>query len=151
MRVSNISQFLGGADNVAAREIIRGEQLIYRGTVSRDGTALDIADFTISATAEFYTAGVSIRGSGSSATATIESLEASSKADSTLTVTKETDTSTGRFNVVIPADLATDSDTAGIDADQGVLLAVVYLEYNDGAVTPTIRKSRLVVIVRHAA
>ena len=151
MRVSNIGQYLGGASNVAAREVIRGEQLVYRGTVSRDGTALDIADFTISATAEFYTAGVTIRGSGNSASATIDSLVASTKADATLTVTKEVDTSTGQFSVVIPADLADDADTANIDADQGVLLAVVYIEYNDGATVPTIRKSRLVVIVRHAA
>ena len=151
MRVSNISQFLGGADNVAAREIIRGEQLVYQGTVSSNGAALDIADFVISATAEFYTANVTISGGRGEPTASVESITAHSKPDTTLTVTKDSDTSTGKFTIIVPEDLADDSDTAAIDAENAVLLAVVYITYNDGATVPTIRKSRLIVIVRHSA
>ena len=155
MRISNISQYLGGANNVKAISLIRGEQINYRGTVTDQSTPanpINISGFTISAVAEFYTADVTIAGSGSSATATLANFQASSKADATLTVTVDSDQSanTGQFTVTIPTDLALDTDTADLDAQTGVLLAVIYLTYNDGGTPATIRKSRIVAIIRHS-
>ena len=156
MRVSGIAQYLGGADNVNAISLIRGEQINYQGVVREQaeapavGNPIDIAAFTISAVAEFYTADVAITGSGRTATATISGFASSTKADATLTVTKATDTSTGAFTITIPQDLAVDSDTADLDATTGVLVAVIYITYNDGGNPATIRKSRVLAFIRHS-
>ena len=151
MRLSGIEQYLGGADNVAARSLIRGEQITYEGVVDNNGVAIDIADWTISAVAEYYTATVAITGSGSRATATVSELMDNSKADKVIAITKNDDTTTGKFSITLPEDLVDEADTANADASSGVILAAIYITYNSGGVTPTIRKSRMIVLVRHSA
>ena len=148
-KVSTISNFLGGADNVTAVEIIRGEQVNYQGTVteSDNTTPINLSSFTISATAEFYTA--TITSSRTGVTVTDITAPTPSIVDATLTVTI-LNAVNGTFRLTIPSDLATDAQTTAIDSDSN-LIAVVYLSIADGASAETIRKSRIVVIVRHAA
>lgn len=152
MRVSNISKFLGGADNVNAIDIIRGEQIIYTGTVrNSSGTAIDITNYTISAVAEFYTASTTIATNRSgSDSLTIDTFAAHTRADATIAAAKLSPQSSGQFTLTIPADLAADADTAALDASN-VLVAVIYITYNDGETNATIRKSRLLAIIRHSA
>ena len=161
MRVSGIESYLGGADNVNALSVLHGEQLNFSGTVQDENSmAMDITDFTITAVAEFYRATVSITGSGSRATAAVSALEpALQNADNTMAVAdytfdtndiEITDAATGRFRVTIPADIVAADEVQGADATTNILTAVIYLTYNDGAASPTIRKSRVLVFFRHA-
>ena len=105
MRISNIKEFLGGADNVYARELLRGEQIIYDGIIQdSDGNPIDITSYQLSAVAQFYRGNVTITGGRSGETATITNFAPfdPAKADVPLTVTKANDPSTGRFTVLIP-------------------------------------------------
>ena len=106
MRISGIEQFLGGADNVKAIDMIRGEQRNFQGTITATGTQtpLDITNYVISANVEFYNATATITGRGANLTASITNWMAANPAvdDDTLTVTKDSDPTTGRFTVTIP-------------------------------------------------
>lgn len=155
MRVSKLEQYIGGADNVNALSVIRGEQYSFTGVI-RDPDTSDIVDtqpFTLSAVAEFYQANVTITGSGDRAEAAINSFSIPTTpiADKVITVTKAIDTTTGQFSLVIPFDLVTDDQTATIDSTDNVTVAVIYITYDDGGTNRQIRKSRVVVIVRHSA
>ena len=145
MRVSNIGDFLGGADNVSALEMIQGEQRIFAGSVvDSDDAITDITDFTITAKAEFYTATV---GSTSRAITVSDLTLLTDPVSKDLTVNK-TDNANGEFELVLPSDLYENN----IDADiaSNVPLAVVYIQYNDGADTETIRFSRLLIVIRRS-
>ena len=148
MRISNISDYLGGASNVVARSLIRGEQIHFNGIVTEsDGTTpIDIADWTVSSVVEFYKGDATVGRSG----ATITNLVAFEKDDTTLTFTKAADTSTGVVTLTVPADLVSDDDTAELDASTGIIMPVAYLTFNSGGTNPTIRKSRAVFIIRHS-
>lgn len=59
MRISNISQYLGGANNVIARDIIEQDSFRYSFTV---GTQ-DLSNYEVKITTELYKANVATRGS----------------------------------------------------------------------------------------
>ena len=156
MRIENISQFLGGADNVKALELIRGEQINYRGTINSTGDnpqPIDISNFVLSAVAEFYTADVTVSGSGARAELTVEDFTPHTKADVTIPLTADADqtANTGQVLLTLPLDLADDADTADLNETEQVFVAVIFLTYNDGATPATIRKSRMLAVLRHSA
>lgn len=158
MRISGIENYLGGADNVHAISIIRGEQINYIGTVvDSDNAAIDITNFTNSAVAEFYEATVSVTNKGKDVAITNLIAATPAIADVTLSTTRIQSgsgsgiTNRGQFRLVIPANLATDAQTAAADANNNVLIAAIYVTHNDGATNPTIRKNRILVIIRHSA
>ena len=154
MRISGIERFLGGADNVNAIDLIRGEQINYQGQITDPTTnnPIDITSYSISAVAELYNATVAITaGRGGTSTISVSSIAAPTPAipDVTLNVTT-TNAAMGQFRVTIPENLATDMQTQGIDATN-VLIAAIYLTYNDGGTPATVRKSRIIAVIRHAA
>lgn len=60
MRISNISQYLGGADNVIAREIIEGDQHVFQFQL---GNNIDFSGYTFEVDTELFQANVTKRGS----------------------------------------------------------------------------------------
>ena len=147
MRVSGIENYLGGADNVQALSYLQGEQLKYTGTVEDENSnAINITNYTISARAEFFKGTVKVQSGTAQISSLVDNTE-TGVVDVSLTVTK-TDEANGKFQLVIPSTFY--APEVPIDATTEVPIGVVYLRFSDGASTPEIRESRMVIIIRRA-
>ena len=147
MRVTGLKQFLGGADQSIAREILRGEKRIIPLTVRyKNGTPVNFTNATLSAIVEFYRASIEIGNSRANITNLTRETTIN---DRTLTLTPNSDPTTGKSTLIIPEDLATKEQVAPADSDTNVLVAIFYITYNLGA-NRNILKHRLLIIIRYA-
>ena len=151
-RISDISNFLGGADNVSVVEILQGEQFLYHGNVAgARAVPTDITGWGIEATVEFYLATVS--GAGESLSISDVSVN-TALAARPLDVTV-TDATAGQFVMGIPSDLYPNEIGSNISAL--VPLAVVFGKITDLQTTsppatpfPNIAKFRHIIVIRRA-
>ncbi len=155
MRISGINQYLGGADNVIAMDVLQGEQLQLEGTV-RDpgGTAVNISGFTLEASTEFYHIDVesTSRATSVSSLALFDTMstgyDANKLGDATVAVK---DGPSGTFTLTLPSNLYQVPITADISTE--VPMVVVYVRYSDGAPGTsgtTSRVNRFILIVRRS-
>ena len=148
MRVSGIENYLGGADNVAVRELLQGDAFSFAGQhVDNEGNPVDITTFTITANVKYYKvdAKFTFNKSGTLASAAFSNwVKQTDIPDKALVVTK-TDASMGQFAVLIPDDLATAEQVGAIDATTSVLVAIAYVRHNDGSGTSLSHRIMLVV------
>jgi len=149
MRISNITNYLGGADNVIVREITEGNQILLN--INTDDTSIDFSDantvFDIKA--ECFDATVeSTRGSLS-----LTNLQLNPNA------TKKTYTKTelihntgtaGQFDLLVPSTLLSDQNpTFTSTADTtNPFVVVMKVQWSNG--TPVVKNSiRFVFIIRY--
>ena len=105
MRISNIRHFLGGADQVIAREVLQGNQFLLNVSGDED---LDYATATFTLATELFTADVTDGRSS----ITINSLTKDANAN-VKTYTKAElirNATTGSFDIKVPSTLLSDFD-----------------------------------------
>ena len=147
MKVSNIKNVLGGADNVSVIEVINGEQRVWEGAFTNDGAAVDITNFTLEAAAKYFTADIASAGKSY----TIDNLTETDPQPSqpSLLIEKKSAVD-GTFKFVLPDDIY-DGEVA-VDASTGIPLVLIFFRYITGADTipdpQPILMHRLLVIVR---
>ena len=149
-RLTDIKNILaGGADNVAVLEIIQGEQQIWSGTFTDDDGAVNITNFTLEATAKYFTA--NLIKSGQSYIVQPDTVKPIEPAPAQATIEIEaTDAATGEFQFVIPDDLYTEKFNPDLTTD--VPIAVILFRYTTGSDTaddpqPKLMH-RLIVVIR---
>lgn len=108
MRISNIRHFLGGADQVIAREVLQGNQFLLNVSGDED---LDYATATFTLATELFTADVTDGRSS----ITINSLTKNANANvksytSTALIRNATQ---GSFDIKVPSTLLSDFDNGG--------------------------------------
>lgn len=148
MQVTNVNEFLGGADQVVGFELLRGERRRQPLRMENSsGTPINFTGATLSATAQFKTGTIAT----TKKTITITNFADPNPAiaNRTLTITPDTDLTQGRATLTIPEDLATASQVAPAGATDNVLMAIVYVTYNLGN-TRDIVIHRLLIVIRYA-
>ncbi len=154
-RLSNIKEFLGGADNVLQIEVLQGEQHRLTGVLRNTANnALDISGYTLEVATEFYHGTVST-GARSSAVSSLDLFEstdpnydANSLGEATVAIT---DGPNGVFQLTIPENLYELDIPADIDGP--LPIAVIYVRYSDGtpgAANTSSRVNRFMVIIRRS-
>ena len=148
MRISNISQYLGGADNVVARSMLRGEQIIYNinYTTGIDKDIVDISKFTLEAEAEFYTATVNVTSRSATITS-LSNIENKGNRDLPVTIT---DADAGVAQLVVPFDLIEAGEAGTINSINEVVISAIYLTVDDGGNPASINRHRILLIIRPA-
>ena len=142
--LSNVGQFLGGADNVSARIILQGQQFTY-GVVleAAEDVPHDITGWVITATAEFYK-GTIVTTETSIA---ISNAVLDPRPVINLTV-NVTDAANGRLEILVPTDLYEDNIPTNIS--ENVPFVVIYCKIQDDATTPEIDKFRHILVIRRS-
>ena len=162
-RISNIKDFLGGASNVQALEILRGEQRTITGTcnittTNTEGvvtkTPQDISNWEITAKTRYTTALVTPTGSGVAGSGVNVTNFAESDVDGQIDELdiSITDGPGGQFAYTIPKELW--SEPIAIDATT-VPVVALYINIANGPAplsgqtdTRTIRQFRTIIIIR---
>ena len=108
MRISNIRHFLGGADQVIAREVLQGNQFLLNVSGDED---LDYATATFTLATELFTADVTDGRSS----ITINSLtkDANSNVKSYTSTDLIRNATQGSFDLKVPSTLLSDFDNGG--------------------------------------
>ena len=108
MRISNIRHFLGGADQVIAREVLQGNQFLLN--ISGDEN-LDYSTATFTLATELFTADVTDARSS----ITINSLtkDANANVQSYTSADLIRNTTQGAFDIKVPSTLLSDFDHGG--------------------------------------
>jgi len=108
MRISNIRHFLGGADQVIAREVLQGNQFLLNVSGDED---LDYATATFTLATELFTADVTDGRSS----ITINSLtkDANSNVKSYTSTDLIRNATQGSFDIKVPSTLLSDFDNGG--------------------------------------
>ena len=108
MRISNIRHFLGGADQVIAREVLQGNQFLLNVSGDED---LDYATATFTLATELFTADVTDGRSS----ITINSLtkDANANVQSYTSADLIRNTTQGSFDLKVPSTLLSDFDHGG--------------------------------------
>ena len=108
MRISNIRHFLGGADQVIAREVLQGNQFLLNVSGDED---LDYATATFTLATELFTADVTDGRSS----ITINSLtkDANANVQSYTSADLIRNTTQGSFDLKVPSTLLSDFDNGG--------------------------------------
>ena len=143
MKITNISEYLGGADNVLSYTMIRGEQHFRRFIVKSGGSVVNITNYNLSAKAKFFRSSITVGRRSIS----FNSLEVYEKDDLDLDWTV-IDAEQGESNLLIPNDLLTSDEVGPINSNEDVSTVVIYLVISDGASTPHIDIPRMVIFVR---
>lgn len=149
MRVTGARDLIGSKGDLEAFEIIRGEQKNITVTL-RDSSndPVDITGYTVESNVEFYKSTVTFAGRGDSLVADVSNFNSYMKDDSTLTVAIN-DAENGQVRILIPEDLALDSDTAPADSTNDVLTPLIYIKWTSNSTPSIITISRLLLIIRH--
>ena len=147
MRISNIQNYLGGADNIIAREISEGNQFLLS---IEDGTIdFSSASTTFEIKADLFEANVT-RKRGS---ITIDSLTAVHSGASQHTYTKSElihNTGTpGKFELLVPSTLLSDQGNfSATPDDASPYIVVMKVQWAQG--TPEVKNSiRFVFVIRY--
>ena len=108
MRISNIRHFLGGADQVIAREVLQGNQFLLNVSGDED---LDYSTATFTLATELFTADVTDGRSS----ITINSLTKNAHADvkSYTSADLIRNTTQGAFDIKVPSTLLSDFNNGG--------------------------------------
>ena len=108
MRISNIRHFLGGADQVIAREVLQGNQFLLNVSGDED---LDYSTATFTLATELFTADVTDGRSS----ITINSLtkDANANVQSYTSADLIRNTTQGSFDLKVPSTLLSDFDNGG--------------------------------------
>ena len=108
MRISNIRHFLGGADQVIAREVLQGNQFLLNVSGDED---LDYSTATFTLATELFTADVTDGRSS----ITINSLtkDANANVQSYTSADLIRNTTQGSFDLKVPSTLLSDFDHGG--------------------------------------
>lgn len=108
MRISNIRHFLGGADQVIAREVLQGNQFLLNVSGDED---LDYATATFTLATELFTADVTDGRSS----ITINSLtkDANANVKSYTSTDLIRNATQGSFDIKVPSTLLSDFDNGG--------------------------------------
>jgi len=108
MRISNIRHFLGGADQVIAREVLQGNQFLLNVSGDED---LDYATATFTLATELFTADVTDARSS----ITINSLtkDANSNVKSYTSTDLIRNATQGSFDIKVPSTLLSDFNNGG--------------------------------------
>ena len=140
--LSRVQHPLGGADNVSALELIRGDTREFNYDLENpDGTPQDLTPaHVITVTTEWYRA--SVEGSEFSRMALDPSIAGAG-------ARAIRPASGSRFTLFIPPDFCTTASPA--NQTQNVIVGAVYVTVSDGASNPFIRTNRWLVVVRHKA
>lgn len=154
MRISNISEYAGGADNVVASEYVNGSKHIDT-LVLRDssGSVFDLTDYTYELDVQFGLSDIQAAGRSINITRLILDLDDSgmptlaakdiSSAVSTLVAAD------GTFTIEWPVDLY--EGTVPLDATTNVPVCICTLYINDNESSNTIRTVRFLRFVRFGA
>ena len=156
MRISNFDNFLPGADNLYAIEMLQGEQRIFEGQFVDDDGPINITNFTLETTAVYYTAGIDDSGRTPKYVPKSGVIMDPQPAQSLkLKIIKPEQTETqrleeGKFTFILPEDLYEGDIEADITTN--VPVVVIYNTYITGVNTEAdpvpIRKHRMGVILR---
>ena len=152
MRISNIKQYLGGADNVIARDIIEGDQFVFNFQVGSES----LTNYSFDVDTELFKADVTSSGSN----ITINSLTSQghthtySTSGTNSIITLDTADSTSA-NLLIPSTLLSDLDAtvhSSPDSSSPYIIAMSVSIVNAPTITATTgtkRTFRLLWIVRY--
>ena len=153
--VTQIKNFLGGADNVALIEILNGERIIAEIDITDENdNAINLTNATITAEVEFHRASLSTSQNGTTINQNTLTREVDSGnnpvANKTLTFSATSEQRTeGKGTITIPEDLAGSLALAPAGSNTNVLIGIIYVSFNLGA-NQNINKNRIIVVIRHA-
>lgn len=153
MRISNISQYAGGANDVVADEYVNGAKMTTSVSLKDEaGTAIDLTGYTYELDVQFATATVS-GPSGSANAITVSNMVLTPAAtlpakDISSSVTAPTPTN-GTIEVAWPVNLF--EGDVPLDAMAAVPVVVGTLYINDNTTSNTISTVRFLRFVRFGA
>ena len=146
MRISNIQNYLGGADNIIAREVSEGNQFLLSiedGTIdfSSAGTTFDIK-------ADLFEATVT-RKRGSIIIDSLTSVNSANQHTYTKSELVHNTTTAGKFELLVPSTLLSDQGSfTSTPDDTSPYIVVMKVQWASG--TPEIKNSiRFVFVIRY--
>ena len=153
MEVTGLKQFLGGADNSTALEIIKGERLRFNiEIVDEQDNAINLTGAELSATAEFYRVTISTTQNNTNITNLAKELQTGGTPVATKSLSIVATSSqriSGSLTLIIPDDLADGLTLAPAGANTNVLTAIVWVSYDLGSNEGKYIQ-RIVIIIRYA-
>ena len=108
MRISNIRHFLGGADQVIAREVLQGNQFLLNVSGDED---LDYSTATFTLATELFTADVTDGRSSISINSLTKDANANVKSYTSTDLIRNA--TQGSFDIKVPSTLLSDFDNGG--------------------------------------
>jgi hypothetical protein len=108
MRISNIRHFLGGADQVIAREVLQGNQFLLNVSGDED---LDYATATFTLATELFTADVTDGRSSITINSLTKNANANVKSYTSTDLIRNA--TQGSFDIKVPSTLLSDFDNGG--------------------------------------
>lgn len=149
MRISNVQEFLGGANNLVADQIVNGAARNVTFTITDDdGMAVDLSGYTVEYDTIQATAPTLTPGRGGAFTVGSLVLQTGSTPTSNDALVSVADATNGIINLYIPADYYTGD--VGFDSNTNVPCVVGNLRYsNADATTPEIGVIRVLHFIRY--
>ncbi len=146
MRISNIQNYLGGADNIIAREISEGNQFLLS---IEDGTIdFSSASTTFDIKADLFEANVT-RKRGSITIDSLTAVESATQHTYTKTELVYNTTTAGKFELLVPDTLLADQGSfTSTPDDTSPYIVVMKVQWAAG--TPEVKNSiRFVFVIRY--
>ena len=149
-RLSGTANILGGSSNLNVLDLIQGAQKVWEVAVEDDNGPVDITDFTLEATAKFYSATLLTKRTSNYAVVPGTFQEMDPQPEQPSLLIEKTDAAAGKFKFVLPDNSYTKYIPPDILSD--VPIMVIFFRYTTGIDTDDdpqpILMHRLLVIIR---
>lgn len=150
MRISNISQFLNGADNIVAQQHTDGSARFWTINLTT-GTApsttpVNLTGHTLQFDTIHASGDVSTPDRSGNFTISNFAIDSGASAQSRDALATITDAAQGQISLYLPADL--DSREVSVDASTGVNIIYGALRISSSGATPVIRTVRVLIVMR---